>query len=80
MIGCGSDYLALAAGAAASLSGVDTILPLPRIVHWAAAGAATDMYCRGEVYPTFDNQYFMCLAGGAAGGLAVSYLRASGYF
>ena len=74
-------YMAVAAGAAAALvPGVDTALPLPRYVHWAVAGAATDAYCRGEVIPTLDQQLLMCAAGGAMGGFLVSYLRASGFF
>lgn len=69
-------YMAGAAGAAAALvPGVDSILPLPRYVHWAAAGAATDAYCRGEVIPQVDQQLVMCAVGGALGGFVATYLR-----
>ena len=74
-------YMSVAAGAAAALiPGIDTLLPLPRYVHWAAAGAATDAYCRGEALPTLDQQILMCAAGGAAGGYLVAYMRAAGLF
>ena len=60
-------YMAGAAGAlAAVIPGVDTALPLPRPVHWAAAGAATDVYCKGTL--SFDMQYFFCAVGGLVGG------------
>ena len=74
-------YMSVAAGAVASfVPGVDTLLPLPRYVHWAAAGAATDLYCRGEIVPSeLDKQLVMCAAGGALGGYVIQYLRVLGY-
>jgi hypothetical protein len=69
-------YMAPVAGAAASLiPGLDTALPLPRYVHWAVAGAATDAYCRGDLTPTIDQQLLMCALGGVLGGYVISYLR-----
>jgi hypothetical protein len=47
MFTCENDLKAVAAGAIAAATGVDTLLPLPRVVHWAVAGAATDKICRG---------------------------------
>ena len=60
-------YLAGAAGfLAAVVPGVDTLLELPPVVHWAAAGAATDVICKGTV--EIDGQLAMCAAGGALAG------------
>lgn len=67
-------YMSVVAGAAASIiPGVDEILPLPRYVHWAVAGAATDAYSQGEYLPQIDQQLLMCAAGGAIGGFALQY-------
>ena len=55
-------YMAGAAGAATALTGLDltfTGLGAPPIVHWALAGAATDVYCRGTI-GELDSQLVMC--------------------
>jgi hypothetical protein len=59
--------MAGAAGAlAAVVPRVDTALPLPRPVHWAAAGAATDVFYKGSL--TIDQQILFCAVGGLVGG------------
>lgn len=66
-------YMAGAAGAlAAMIPNVDTALPLPRPVHWAAAGAATDVYCKKQF--TIDTQLAFCAFGGLLGGYLGKYL------
>lgn len=71
-------YMAPVAGMIAAATGLDGVLPLPRYVHWAVAGAATDAYCRADLTPELDKQLFLCAAGGAIGGYVYSYLRISG--
>lgn len=47
---CGQkNNLAGAAGAGVAYLGYDTMFPLPKIVHYAAAGLAIDMLCRGPM-------------------------------
>ena len=67
-------YMAGAAGVlAAIIPNVDTALPLPRPVHWAVAGAATDVYCKGGSF-TLDQQVAFCALGGVIGGYGRKYL------
>ena len=42
-------FSALAGGVVAAY-GYDTLLPLPRIVHWSAAGILVDYACRAPDY------------------------------
>ena len=39
--------MAMAAGAMVEFSGMDSVLPLPREAHYALAGMAVDIGCRG---------------------------------
>ena len=68
---CDSNWKAAIAGAAAAVTGLDALLPLPRAVHWAAAGVGIDAYCKGGM-PAIDAQLAMCAVGGYVGGLAIA--------
>ena len=65
-----SSYKAVAAGAVAAVTGLDQLLPAPPIVHWALAGAATDVYSKGGL----DEQLILCALGGMIGGYTVLYI------
>ena len=49
----------VAAGAATAYLGFDRVLPLPPMVHYAAAGLAVDALCRGGdiLNPTAESAY-----------------------
>jgi len=70
---------AFAMGALSNLTGLDTAFArIPgavRGVHWALAGASTDVICDMD-FPFFSDAA-MDAAMGFAGGWAVSYLRAT---
>jgi len=63
-----------AAGAVIALTGYDTVFPLPRGVHYALAGVATDAYCQSPGYPQLDTELMMCAAGGVLGGIFIRYM------
>ena len=67
-------YMAPAAGALTALTGLDQVFPAPRVVHWALAGAATDVYCQGGIR-SIDRQLLLCAGGGAVSGfITTGYL------
>lgn len=72
---------ALALGALSNLTRLDTAFSaIPgavRGVHWALAGASTDVVCEMGVPAAMDLAVDASL--GYAGGWAVSYLRRTGY-
>ena len=73
---CDNQYKAVLAGAATSITGVDRLFVgfgAPPAVHWALAGTATDVYCRGWS-GTDGKQVAMCALGGYVGGVVVSSL------
>ena len=61
--------IAFGAGVVRRMTNTDTLLPLPPIVHYAAAGAAADYYCKGSVQP--DSVTAMAAATALAGGFLV---------
>jgi len=67
---CGENsyYYKMLAGAATVAIGVDGVLPLPPIVHHAAAGVAVKYYCDG-VMPGFDRETAKCAGFGVAGAM-----------
>ena len=65
-------YMAGAAGFVTAITGLDRLLPLPPVVHYAVAGAATDAYCQGTV--ELNQQLAMCAVGGIIGGVVGSFL------
>ena len=47
---CGQkNYLAGAAGAGVAYLGYETMFPLPKLAHYAAAGLVIDVLCRGPM-------------------------------
>jgi len=62
-------YMAGAAGAITGVTRLEKAIPMfPPEVHWALAGAATDVYCKGQL--EFDKQLAFCALGGVIGAIA----------
>ena len=79
-VSCGSEYRAAAAGAVLAWSGLDRALigfGAPPAIHWLAAGAAMEAYCRGET-PDASARTMWALGYGYAGGLLVAIAQSSG--
>lgn len=80
LFGCDNEYKAVAAGAAAAITGLDRLFVgfgAPSALHWGLAGAGIDAYCKGKI-PEFNTRLAMCVAGGYVGGLAVNVARGQG--
>ena len=60
-------YGHMAAGALVAMLGVDSMLPMPLWAGSAAAGYASDSYCRGM---RTDQTAMMAALGGTLGGMA----------
>ena len=61
--------LAVGYGALSRVTGLDGLLRgfgAPAGVHWALAGGAADLQCRGMIA---DKHLAMCMAGGYVGGM-----------
>ena len=75
---CNNEYKSVLAGAATAVTGLDrafVAFGAPPAVHWALAGFATDVYCKGEIDYT---RLVLCGAGGFVGGMAIGVLRGGG--
>ena len=70
-------YVAFGAGAAASVIGVDRMIPAAPAISWVLIGAGAQAYCEGGM-PSFDQQLAWCMAAGYGGGFLVAALRGSG--
>ena len=56
-----------AAGALVAYQGLDRVLPLPPIVHYAVGGVAIDALCRGRDVMSPNQEVLISAAAGVAG-------------
>lgn len=64
-------FSALAGGFVAAY-GYDTLLPLPRVVHYGAAGLLVDVGCRSTDIWSGSQEVLMSAAAGVGGAMAAS--------
>ena len=67
-----------AAGALVAYQGLDRVLPLPPVVHYAAGGLAVDALCRGQAVLSPSQETLMSAAMGVAGAYLAGYLLGRG--
>ena len=68
---CGTPYKEMAAGAAITFVGLDTLLPAPPIVHMGLAGVAAQYMCDGTVDIGLNTATAQSFGFGAAGGIVM---------
>ena len=66
------------AGAVISMYGYDTLLPLPKLVHYGLAGAAVDLTCRGPDAARGGQEMMYSAGYGIAGAMAYGLLMGRG--
>jgi hypothetical protein len=66
------------AGGFIAAYGYDTMLPLPRAAHYAAAGLLVDVTCRGPDILSGSQEVVMSAAYGVGGAVAASLMLGKG--
>ena len=78
---CTQAHIAQAlAGGVVAMYNLDTLLPAPKIVHYALAGKAVDVFCRGQVDAMKpDEATLMSMAYGTLGAVVLGCIKGGSF-